>query len=131
MVADEHPVFDQHLEVLPIQIVGEGDGVLLSTIEESLLLKGLQRSMISWAASGIRASVSVEGWYHFYGRTYELSISRSGSLGLQGLAFASLVENDGPMVIFDRASPTTPSALGGPPIGTPSSNDAQDSLEAS
>ena len=80
--------------------------------EDSLLLKGLQRSMISQAVSGPGATVSAEGRSHFCGRTYEPSISWLGSLGLRGSAFASLAENDGPTVISDGASPITPSALG-------------------
>ena len=100
----------------------------MCAIEDSLLLKGLQRSMISWVAFRSGATVFAEGWFHSYDRTYEPSISRSGSLGLQGSAFASLAENDDPTTVFDRTSPITPSALGGPPTRTPSSSDAQASL---
>ena len=72
-----------------------------------------------------------EGRFHSYDRTYEPGINRSGSLRLRGLAFAGLAENDGPIAISDRASPSTPVALGDPPDGIPSSSDAQASLEAS
>ena len=58
--------------------------------EDSLLLKGLKRSMISQAASGLRATMSAEGQTHSYGNIYEPSISRSSSLGLREPAFASL-----------------------------------------
>ena len=99
--------------------------------EDSLLLNGLWRSMISRVASGPGATMSAEGQSHSYGSTYEPNINRSSSLSLLGPTFASLVENDSLTAISDGASPTTPSALGGPPVGTPSSNDAQASLEAS
>ena len=71
-----------------------------------------------------------KGRSHSCGRTYKPNISWC-SLGLRGPAFASLVKNDGPAAISDEASPTTPSALGGHPVGTLSSTDAQASPEAS
>ena len=99
--------------------------------KDSLLLKGLQWSMVSRAASRIGATVSVEGRSYSYNRTYEPSISQSGSLGLRGPTFASLAENNDPTTISDGASPTTPTTLGDPPVRTPSSSDAYASLEAS
>ena len=75
--------------------------------------------------------MSTEGRSYSYGRTYELSISQLGNLGLRRLTFASLVENDDPKTIFDGASPITPSTLGGPLARTPSSNDAQAFVDAS
>ena len=43
-----------------------------------------------------------------------------------------LAESGRPMAVSaEAASPTTLSALGGPPAGVPSSKDEQDSLEAS
>ena len=75
--------------------------------------------------------MSTEGRSNSYGRTYEPSIGRSGNLGPRGPEFASLAKNDGLTTIFDGASPTTPSGFGGLPARTPSSNDAQASLEAS
>ena len=100
-------------------------------IEDSLLLKGLKRSMISQLASRPRAIVSVKGWSHFYDRTYEHRISWLGILGMRGQTSVSLVENYGPKIISDGASPTTTSALGDSSVRTLSSNDAQASLKAS
>ena len=99
--------------------------------EDSHLLKGLQRSMISRAPFGTRAIVSVEGWTHFYRGTYELSGSHSSILGLRGLTLVSLVENDATTTTSNGASGTTPLASGDPLAGIPSFGGAQASLKAS
>ena len=69
--------------------------------EDSLLLKGLHRSMISHAASGPGAIASAEGWSHSYSRTYDLNTSRFDILCLRGPVFASLDENDNLAAISD------------------------------
>ena len=99
--------------------------------KDSLLLKGFQRSMSSWAASRLGVTASAGGRSHSCDRTYEPSTSRFDILSLRGLAFASLAENDSQVAISDGASPTTLLASGGPPAETPSSSNAQASPDAS
>ena len=99
--------------------------------KDSLLLKGLQRSMIYWAPSGPGAIVSAEGWTHSCGGTYKLTNSWLGILGLRGLALTSLVKNDGAAATSNRASAITPSAPGDPLTWIPSSGGAQASLGTS
>ena len=96
----------------------------MCAIEDSLLLKGLQRSMISKASSRPGATVSAKGWTYSYGGTYVLNNSQSGILGLQGPKLASLVKNDRAAATFNKASATTPPTLGDPPIRNPSSGGA-------
>ena len=99
--------------------------------EDSLLLKGLQQSMISLVPSKLGATVSMEGWTYSYGGMYELSNNRSGILGLQGLVLASLVKNDGATSTSNGASAITSSISEDPPAGISSSGGAQASLRAS
>ena len=144
MIADEHLIFSHVLEGFPVHVARERDGILLRTSRhrhpkksgvevvhiDSLLLKGLQRSMVSQAPSRLGATVYVEGWTHSYEVTYELSRSRSGICGLRGPALASLVKNYRTAATSNGTSAITPLTLRDPLVGIPFSSGAQASLRA-
>ena len=71
-------------------------------VEESLLSKGFQWSIIDQASSGPGVGVSTKGQPHSISLTYEPSISLSGSLALQVLGIVRLDRlacSGGPMVV--------------------------------
>ena len=103
MVADVHLVLGHALEGLPIQVAGEGDGVHLNTsrhryLEESReevehdcdrrlpLVKGAPAVNDFSGNLWTMSHLFFEKQSHSYGRTYEPSISRLGSLALRGPA---------------------------------------------
>ena len=148
VIADKYPVFGHAFAGLAIHVVGKQDGILLNTSRhrhseksrvEVVHVRNRRLSLVErapivndfpsalWSRShGVRRRMDPFLW-----GKYELSSSRSGILGLRGPTLASLIENDGAATTSNEASATTPSALGDPPAGIPSSADAQDSLEAS
>ena len=97
-------------------------------IEDSLLLKGLQRLMISQATSGQGATVLAKGETHFYKGTYKLTSSQSSIHSLRGPTLASLVKNDEAAPNSSEAFTTTPSAPRDRLATIPSSDGAQASL---